>query len=114
VESSVKTNAASIFLPQSLTICVQASAFFVAQVFTAPIYGAVSDRIGRKPVLLFGLVGSAVCTVVFGTASNIYVAIVSRVLCGVFNGKQALFPCSELKALYSESGQETPAYLERL
>ncbi|KAF1818301.1 MFS general substrate transporter [Dissoconium aciculare CBS 342.82] len=62
------------------------SAYFVAQVFTAPIYGILSDRIGRKPVLLFGLVGSAVCTVIFGTAKNTTVAIVSRVLCGVFNG----------------------------
>lgn len=63
-----------------------ASAFFVAQVFTAPLYGLVSDRFGRKPVLVFGLVGSAICTILYGMSGNLTMAIVSRALCGLFNG----------------------------
>lgn len=63
-----------------------ASAFFIAQALTAPLYGIVSDRIGRKPVLLFGLLGSAVCTIIYGTSSTLTTAIVSRALCGLFNG----------------------------
>ncbi|KAL2752848.1 hypothetical protein ACRALDRAFT_213193 [Sodiomyces alcalophilus JCM 7366] len=62
------------------------SAFFVAQVFTAPLYGAISDRFGRKPVLLFGLTGSAMCTILYGISGNLTMAIVSRALCGLFNG----------------------------
>ncbi|KAL2752847.1 hypothetical protein ACRALDRAFT_213193 [Sodiomyces alcalophilus JCM 7366] len=58
-----------------------ASAFFVAQVFTAPLYGAISDRFGRKPVLLFGLTGSAMCTILYGISGNLTMAIVSRALC---------------------------------
>jgi MFS family permease len=71
---------------QSADSATTASAFFIAQVFTAPLYGAVSDRFGRKPVLLFGLLGSAVCTILYGVSSNLTMAIVSRALCGLFNG----------------------------
>lgn len=73
---------------ESADTALTASAFFVAQVFTAPLYGAVSDRLGRKPVLLFGLIGSAVCTVLYGISGNLAMAIISRALCGFFNGTE--------------------------
>ena len=54
---------------------------------TAPIYGLVSDRFGRKPVLVFGLVGSAVFLTFFGASRSLVQAIIWRALCGAFNGK---------------------------
>lgn len=65
---------------------VLASAFFVPQVIVSPYYGMMSDRVGRKPVLLFGLVGAALCMLLFGVSHNLAWAVSSRALCGLFNG----------------------------
>lgn len=63
-----------------------ASSFFVPQMLTAPIYGLVSDKCGRKPILVFGLIGSAIFIAVFGTSHSLLMAVASRFLCGLFNG----------------------------
>lgn len=45
------------------------SAFAVAQLATAPLWGKLSDRYGRRPAILAGLVASAVAFVLYGLAS---------------------------------------------
>lgn len=47
------------------------ASFSLMQFVFAPIWGRVSDRIGRRPVLLVGLGGSIVCYVLFGYAAAI-------------------------------------------
>ena len=49
-------------------------------------YGIISDRYGRKPILLAGLIGSAVFLGLFGLSRSLPWAIASRALCGFFNG----------------------------
>jgi DHA1 family tetracycline resistance protein-like MFS transporter len=49
----------------------------------APIWGALSDRFGRRPLLLVGLFGSAASYVVFGLASSLEVLLLSRVIAGI-------------------------------
>lgn len=49
-------------------------------------WGGVSDRIGRKPVLLFGCAGTMISMLVLGFASNIWVAVIGRVFGGALNG----------------------------
>lgn len=44
--------------------------FSAMQFFFAPLWGRLSDRIGRRPVLLIGLAGSAVFYALFGFASG--------------------------------------------
>jgi len=44
--------------------------FSAMQLVFAPAWGRLSDRIGRRPVLLIGLAGSAACYAVFGLASG--------------------------------------------
>lgn len=47
------------------------SSFSLMQFVFSPIWGRVSDRIGRRPILILGLVGSVVFYALFGYASTI-------------------------------------------
>jgi MFS transporter, DHA1 family, tetracycline resistance protein len=47
------------------------ASFSAAQFFAAPIWGRVSDRIGRRPILLVGLGGSVVFYALFGYAAHL-------------------------------------------
>lgn len=48
----------------------------------APRWGKLSDRVGRRPVLLLGLAGSAIAYLVFGLAGSLVFLVLSRVLSG--------------------------------
>lgn len=69
-----------------LIMIMLASVFFVPQMLSATIWGWVSDRLGRKPVMLLGLLGSAACMFLFGLSKSLAWALISRGLCGLFNG----------------------------
>ena len=47
------------------------SSFSAMQFLFAPIWGLISDRIGRRPILLLGLAGSVVFYALFGIASDL-------------------------------------------
>jgi MFS family permease len=66
------------------------SAYAVAEALTAMGWGALSDRIGRKPVVLFGLVGVAISSLIFGLASKYWVALLARFIGGALNGNVAV------------------------
>ena len=48
----------------------------------APLWGRVSDRIGRRPVILLGLGGCVVALMSFGLATNLWLAYLARALGG--------------------------------
>ncbi|CAK7219732.1 hypothetical protein SEUCBS140593_003991 [Sporothrix eucalyptigena] len=62
------------------------SAFTFAEFLTGVFWGRLSDRIGRKPVLLTGLAGTALSVILFGFAPNLTVALIARALGGILNG----------------------------
>ncbi len=64
------------------TIGVLLASFSVAQLLFAPVWGAVSDRVGRKPVLVLSLVGTAVGSMVTGLAGSLPLLFVGRLLDG--------------------------------
>ncbi len=47
------------------------SCFSLMQFLFAPIWGRISDRVGRRPILLLGLVGSVLFYLLFGIASDL-------------------------------------------
>ncbi|CAK9438611.1 uncharacterized protein LODBEIA_P28350 [Lodderomyces beijingensis] len=49
-------------------------------------YAHASTKFGRKPVLLFGVIGTAVSTLVFGFSRNFTMAMVARSMMGALNG----------------------------
>lgn len=67
-----------------------AASFALAQFFCCIHWGRLSDRIGRKPVLLIGLCGLAVTITIFGFAKNFYVALAARTCAGALNGNVAV------------------------
>jgi MFS family permease len=62
------------------------SSFSVAQLISAPLWGRVSDRYGRRPALLIGLIASAIAYVVFAFADSILVLFLSRLIQGAGGG----------------------------
>ncbi|KAJ5465717.1 hypothetical protein N7530_009504 [Penicillium desertorum] len=62
------------------------SSFTFAEFSAGMFWGRMSDRIGRKPVLIMGLLGTAISMVAFGFAPNLATAMVARALGGMLNG----------------------------
>jgi multidrug resistance protein len=62
------------------------AAFSVAQLLSAPAWGWMSDRYGRRPAILFGLLVSAVAYVIFALAGSIWLLFVSRLIQGLGGG----------------------------
>jgi predicted MFS family arabinose efflux permease len=58
------------------------ASFSVAQLLCAPLWGAVSDRIGRKPVLVVSLVGTAAGSLLTGLAGSLPLVFAGRILDG--------------------------------
>ena len=66
------------------------SAFAMAEACTAMIWGTISDRYGRKPIVLVGLAGTALSSLLFGFAKNYWLALLARVVGGLLNGNVAV------------------------
>ncbi|KAI1175353.1 MFS general substrate transporter [Nemania sp. FL0916] len=66
------------------------SAFTFAEFSTGLLWGRLSDKIGRKPVLLTGLVGTALSVLVFGFAPNLTIALLARAIGGLLNGNMGV------------------------
>lgn len=60
--------------------------FSLCQGFTSISWGAASDRFGRKPIILIGLVNTMVMMLVWGFSTNLPMAISARALQGLGNG----------------------------
>lgn len=61
--------------------------FSLAQVISSIPIGMLSDRVGRRPVLLLGLAGNVVSACLFGLARNFAWAVVARAMLGFVNGE---------------------------
>jgi len=66
------------------------SAFSAMQLVSAPLWGRVSDRYGRKRALLIGLTASAIAYVVFAFADTYWLLLLSRIVQGAGGGTVAV------------------------
>ena len=71
------------FGASALMVGLLSTSFSVAQFLFAPFWGRLSDRIGRRPVILLGLLGSAVSYALFAVATSLAALFVARTLAGV-------------------------------
>lgn len=74
--------AAARFTTSGLVIGIVVATDSLLSFLLAPVWGRLSDRVGRRPVMLLGLFGSAVAYALFGLAASLLALVVSRVLSG--------------------------------
>jgi MFS transporter, DHA1 family, tetracycline resistance protein len=69
-----------------LVIGVIVGSYSFTQLLATPVLGELSDRIGRRPVLLFSIFGTVVGFVVLALAHNVWVLLLGRVIDGLSGG----------------------------
>src|SRR5713226_7397653 len=74
------------FRSDALTVGLLTVVYAAAQFLAAPVLGRLSDRLGRKPVLLVCIVGSAIGYLIFGIGGALWVLFLSRILDGITGG----------------------------
>ena len=57
--------------------------YAVCQFIFAPVWGAYSDRVGRRPVLLTGILGYSFTFILFGFATKLWMLYVIRIAGGI-------------------------------
>ncbi len=60
--------------------------YSLLQLICAPLFGMLSDRVGRKPVLTVSIIGTAVGFIIIGSATTVWMLILGRVIDGASGG----------------------------
>ncbi|KAK0673344.1 major facilitator superfamily domain-containing protein [Cercophora samala] len=60
--------------------------FSISQSCTAVAWGRASDKFGRKPIILIGLLSTMICFLVWGMSTSLPMAITARAIMGSGNG----------------------------
>lgn len=74
------------FTRSPVTLGVLVASFSVMQLLFAPVWGRVSDRHGRRPVLVISLFGTALGSLVMGLAPSLWVLFLGRIIDGISGG----------------------------
>ena len=70
------------FGAHGVTVGLLFASFSLAQFVCAPLLGKLSDRIGRKPVIVISLLGTAVASFVTGAANVLWLLFLGRIIDG--------------------------------
>lgn len=71
---------------QAIVVTLLTSVYAVCVFFAAPALGALSDKYGRRPLLLLCLLGSAIGYLVFGIGGALWVLFAGRIIEGITGG----------------------------
>ena len=74
---------AETFGATAFTVGLLATSFSLMQFIFAPIWGRLSDRVGRRPIILLGLLGSCLSYLAFGMASTLPLLFAARIFAGI-------------------------------
>lgn len=74
------------FNTDALAVALLSASYSLFQFAAAPFLGWLSDRYGRRPVLLLSLLGTAIGYFIFGMAGALWVLFLSRVIDGITGG----------------------------
>ncbi|MGB9201223.1 MFS transporter [Methanobacterium sp.] len=74
----------------ALAVTLLTVLYAAAQFIAAPLLGKLSDRYGRRPILLFSLFGSAVGYFIFGIGGALWVLYISRLIDGFTGGNVSI------------------------
>jgi multidrug resistance protein len=67
----------------ALTVGMLSTSFSLMQFIFAPIWGRLSDRVGRRPIILFGLFGSFLSYLAFASVSSLTLLFAARIFAGI-------------------------------
>lgn len=81
------------------------SAFALAEGMSSSIWGRLSDKFGRKPILLCGLAGTGISMLLFGFAQNLATALIARALGGLLNGNIGVLQTTVAEVVQHEEHQ---------
>lgn len=73
---------ASLSMEPDVAVGLVAAVFSAIQFLFAPLFGALSDRVGRRPVILGSIIVNALGYAIFGLAGNFLILLLSRVISG--------------------------------
>jgi MFS transporter, DHA1 family, multidrug resistance protein len=76
----------------AIHISLLTSIYALAQFIFAPLWGQWSDRVGRRPLILLGIAGSAIAQVLFGLASSLAMLYIVRAIGGFLSA--AMLPAA--------------------
>ena len=76
----------SSHLPEVLFGGIISSVFSILQFVFSPFWGGLSDRVGRRPVLLYTVAGTALSYAVWVLSGSFWLFLLARVLGGLFGG----------------------------
>ncbi|MEZ5079414.1 MAG: MFS transporter [Thermoleophilia bacterium] len=65
------------------------ASYSLMQVIFAPVWGRMSDRVGRRPVILITLAGSAISSLLIGLAGSLTVLFLARIINGISGASYA-------------------------
>ncbi|CAA7267909.1 unnamed protein product [Cyclocybe aegerita] len=68
------------------------SSFALSQLITIYPWGYLSDRFGRRPMVLVGVAGLTLTTILFGLSTDFTTVMITRALAGLFSGNVAVIP----------------------
>jgi MFS family permease len=80
---------AAVYGASPLEVLLTAAAFPLAQLIGVPVMGALSDRFGRKPLLIFSQITTCIGFIWLGLAQSLVMVIASRVFDGLFGANLA-------------------------
>lgn len=81
---------ADSFGATATTIGILFASYSLAQFVLSPVWGRISDRVGRKPVLVVTIVGSAIGSLTLGLAGSLTVLFIGRIIDGASGASVAV------------------------
>src|SRR4026208_1146659 len=95
----------TIFNATPRTVGLLFASYSLMQLIFSPILGGLSDKYGRRPVLLISIIGTGIGFLVLGYATTLWMLFVGRILDGITGGN-----ISTAQAYVADvTTQETPA-----
>lgn len=74
------------FQASAVTIGLLYSVYSFMQLIFSPVWGSLSDRVGRRPIMLLSTFGAMIAYIIFGLAETLTVLFLSRVVAGLMGG----------------------------